>query len=331
MFQRLRKSLLMWNEKRSVRAAIKLAVTAVYSESSNMSSVVQAISRNESGIELARAYIAVQVAAGLTGPLADADIDHAIEELRISQEQLGQAAFERHLERHRELAEQRWSRKRITILDGKRAFREDEWSYAGVLYAMEDAKKGPLSTSERKQVRKLINDAAEAERKLAEYARSRTSPGSTECLEREIADLRRQLADLEGFNSPEMLYTRAMMFFEGDDCPQDYVQAAQLCMAAAKQGLAMAQHALALMYENGHGMPRSYSEAARWYHKAAGQGYAGSQNNLGVLFETGCGVARDYGHALELYRMAADNGDENARENRQRLELRLREGQERRE
>ena len=54
--------------------------------------------------------------------------------------------------------------------------------------------------------------------------------------------------------------------------------------AAADQGDAKAQVALANCYNNGTGIPKDTSEAVKWFKKAAEQGNTSAQSNLGILY-----------------------------------------------
>ena len=55
--------------------------------------------------------------------------------------------------------------------------------------------------------------------------------------------------------------------------------------AAASQGSAPAQHALAQLYEQGNGVVADPALARRWYEKAAVQGHAPSQLKLAQLLD----------------------------------------------
>jgi hypothetical protein len=78
--------------------------------------------------------------------------------------------------------------------------------------------------------------------------------------------------------------------------------------AAAEQGIAEAQYALALMYDLGRGVPENDAEAVKWYAKAADQGYANAQYNLGFMYGTGEGVPENDAEAVKWFRKAAAQG-----------------------
>lgn len=88
--------------------------------------------------------------------------------------------------------------------------------------------------------------------------------------------------------------------------------------AAAGNGDAVAQVALATFYENGSdgsnlcAVARDYAQAAFWYRKAADQGKPGAQLALGNLYHNGQGVQRDDVQATAWYRKAAEQGDVDA-------------------
>jgi len=78
-------------------------------------------------------------------------------------------------------------------------------------------------------------------------------------------------------------YNLAFMYSNGEDIPQDYVEAMAWYRKAAEQGDANALANIAWMYRNGHGVPEDDVEAVAWYRKAAEQGHAAAQFDLGVM------------------------------------------------
>ena len=78
----------------------------------------------------------------------------------------------------------------------------------------------------------------------------------------------------------------------------------QATQAAADQGDAKAQDALAKFYEQQH----NYLKAADYWRKSAEQGYAAAQAALGSCYGMGRGVPRNPVTAATWYRKAADQG-----------------------
>lgn len=89
--------------------------------------------------------------------------------------------------------------------------------------------------------------------------------------------------------------------------------------AAAENGDAMAQVAIAGSYESGPSVSdvphtcacavaRDYAQAAIWYRKAAERGNALAQNGLGRLYADGKGVPQDYAEAFFWLSLASANG-----------------------
>ena len=76
----------------------------------------------------------------------------------------------------------------------------------------------------------------------------------------------------------------------------------------AEQGVAAAQYNLALMYANGNEVPEDDIEAMKWYRMAAEQGHSLASYRLGVLFEIDNGVPPDNVEAFKWFRMAAEQG-----------------------
>jgi TPR repeat protein len=102
------------------------------------------------------------------------------------------------------------------------------------------------------------------------------------------------------------------MYYYGWGVPQDHVQAAYWHRMAAENGHAWSQHNLAWMYQNGQGVPKNTQEAVRLYRAAADQGFALSQHDLGYLYATGQGVELNYVNALKWFDLAAAQGDPRA-------------------
>lgn len=83
---------------------------------------------------------------------------------------------------------------------------------------------------------------------------------------------------------------------------------------SAQEGNADAQFNLGVMYFEGKEVQQSYIEAAKWYGSAADQGDRQAQFNLGLMFYHGTGLPKNYLYAYELFSMAATQGDERARQ-----------------
>jgi len=71
-------------------------------------------------------------------------------------------------------------------------------------------------------------------------------------------------------------------FAARDGAPDDYVQAAEWYLKAARQGHSVAQFNLGLMYGQGQGVVRNQATAEMWLRKAAELGHAGAQYHVGV-------------------------------------------------
>ncbi len=65
----------------------------------------------------------------------------------------------------------------------------------------------------------------------------------------------------------------------------------------AARGDADAQYKLAFMYYDGEEIPQDYEEAAHWFRMAADQGHHDAQLYLGLMYWLGQGVLKDYVHA----------------------------------
>ena len=115
-------------------------------------------------------------------------------------------------------------------------------------------------------------------------------------------------------------YNLAQMYRTGQGVTQDYKTAVKWYTPAAEQGIALAQANLAQMYRKGQGVSQDDKTSVNWYTLAAEQGHALAQYNLGVMYGNGKGVTQDNVYAHMWWDIAASSGDENASENRDRVE-----------
>jgi len=107
----------------------------------------------------------------------------------------------------------------------------------------------------------------------------------------------------------------ASIYLEGEDVPQDYVQAAYWFRSAAEQGFKTAQYNLARMYFNGQGVRQDHVQATYWLQLAAEQGLPEAQNNLGTMYRFGMGLPQNYEQAIYWYHLAAEQGHQRAQYN----------------
>ncbi|ARU31185.1 hypothetical protein CAP31_05480 [Sulfuriferula sp. AH1] len=84
-------------------------------------------------------------------------------------------------------------------------------------------------------------------------------------------------------------------------------------MESAQAGDVNAQYNLGVLYFEGKDAPQDYMEAAKWYGAAADQGDKQAQFNLGLMFYRGIGLPQNYEYAYQLFEQAANQGDERAR------------------
>lgn len=171
------------------------------------------------------------------------------------------------------------------------------------------------------------------------------STGSDGVSRRQIA--RPTLAQLTALASKGDAHSQTALAFSYMDGKRDLASALRWGLAAAKQGVPMAQylvatlyqdsagadphqafawfeaaalrgnvkamHDLAIAYAEGQGTMRNSARAAAWFNRAAGQGYVDSQFDLAVLYERGDGVRQNPQAALKWYLIAAGAGDAQAK------------------
>ncbi|NOT17364.1 MAG: sel1 repeat family protein [Sulfuriferula sp.] len=84
--------------------------------------------------------------------------------------------------------------------------------------------------------------------------------------------------------------------------------------ADAQNGDVNAQYNLGVLYFEGKDVPQDYVEAAKWYGAAADQGDKQAQFNLGLMFYRGIGLPQNYLYAYELFELGAHQGDDRAQQ-----------------
>jgi len=123
---------------------------------------------------------------------------------------------------------------------------------------------------------------------------------------------------------PMAQYLVATLYQDGAAGAADLGQAFAWFEAAALRGNVKAMHDLAIAYAEGRGAPHDASRAAAWFNRAAQQGYVDSQFDLAVLYERGDGVRQNAQAALKWYLIAAGAGDLQARDRASQLASEMR-------
>ncbi|MHC5136949.1 MAG: SEL1-like repeat protein, partial [Planctomycetota bacterium] len=111
---------------------------------------------------------------------------------------------------------------------------------------------------------------------------------------------------------PAAQYRVGMMYYSGQQVPQNSALAALWFTKAARQGYSDAQYFLSLIYGLGEGVTQSDRKAAEWAQKAAEQGHADAQYSLGRMYSTGQGLLPDDVQAVVWLTKAAEQGHADA-------------------
>jgi TPR repeat protein/serine/threonine protein kinase len=108
---------------------------------------------------------------------------------------------------------------------------------------------------------------------------------------------------------------QANRYFHGSGVRQDYHQAFNLFLDAARAGNADAQESVGYMLERGLGVAANPAEALNWYSKSAKQGNPAAQLNLGTLYLEARGTAANYAEAMRWFKLAAKKGNARSKNN----------------
>jgi len=117
------------------------------------------------------------------------------------------------------------------------------------------------------------------------------------------------LIDIGGDESSALASLQSGLARQAAKSPPDL---AEDYRAAAEQGDAASQYALAKCYEEGRGVPQDFAEAFKWCEKAAVQGYADAEYMLGTCYAFGMHVSQDYPVAVRWHEKAASQGHPDA-------------------
>lgn len=118
-----------------------------------------------------------------------------------------------------------------------------------------------------------------------------------------------------------------LLYSEGQDLPQNDLEAKDWFKKAADQGHADAQVNLGTLYSLGRGAPYSDHMALFWFQKAAEQRNALAFAKLGMMYERGRGVPRSLIEAHMWYSLSVAYGEKRAAESREAVAAQMMPGQ----
>ncbi len=103
-------------------------------------------------------------------------------------------------------------------------------------------------------------------------------------------------------------YALAKCYEEGRGIPQNFAEAFEWCEKAAIQGHVDAEYMMGTCYAFGMHVSQNYQEAVTWHEKAARQGHPDAQYIMGLSYNHGLAGTEDHDVAAEWYRQAAAQG-----------------------
>ncbi|HVU36232.1 MAG TPA: hypothetical protein VHE61_22535 [Opitutaceae bacterium] len=152
--------------RRLLRQLIELATKTIYAEEFDFHDLVGKLARNQQGVTLLRAYVAIQCSARLTAALTREDVGDAIATVDAGARHSKWPVFTEILDVHRELAEHYLSLRHLAILRGKLAHKNDEYSYEGAKYSLEHATGGPVSPARLSKLAKVCSEMSSLSRQI---------------------------------------------------------------------------------------------------------------------------------------------------------------------
>lgn len=145
-----------------MKSLIIQATETIYSEQFDYEI---ALKRLEMKSDKLTALIAIKFAVYLDEPVSKEDIKQAIKEVQLSKiEFKEEEQMEGFLDSLKDDTEIDWLERTKSILEGKLAYKENEYSYEAAIYHLEKIKKGPASAKEKEKWKTLSSNLEEAEK-----------------------------------------------------------------------------------------------------------------------------------------------------------------------
>lgn len=149
-------------EFRQMKSLIKQATKTIYSEQFDFEIVLQRLTVKSDKLT---ALIAIKFAVYLDEPVSKDDIKQAIKEVQQSKiEFKEEEQMEVFLDSLKDDTEIDWLERTKSILDGKLAYKENEYSYEAAIYHLEKIKKGPSTPKEKEKWKTLSSNLEAAEK-----------------------------------------------------------------------------------------------------------------------------------------------------------------------
>ncbi|MGF1754909.1 sel1 repeat family protein, partial [Vibrio makurazakiensis] len=106
-----------------------------------------------------------------------------------------------------------------------------------------------------------------------------------------------------------VLYSLAVMYFDGEGTPVDLKKGNDYYLASAEAGYSDAMYQLAFSYDEGKGIAQDFSKSAYWFEQAANLGDASAMYNLGISYLNGQGVEKSCPKAMQLFNNAIEEDE----------------------
>lgn len=154
-------------EFRQMKSLIKQATETIYSEQFDYEVALQ---RLEMKSDKLTALIAIKFAVYLDEPVSKDDIKQAIKEVHLSKIEFKEKEqMEGFLDSLKDDTEIDWLERTKSILEGKLAYKENEYSYEAAIYHLEKIKKGPSTAKEKEKWKTLSSNLEEAEKNYNDH------------------------------------------------------------------------------------------------------------------------------------------------------------------
>ena len=149
-----------------MKALVKQVTESIYSEQFDFSGMLTNLLGQTNTLQ---ALIAIKIAVTADEPISRNDIEQALEEVYLCERDLNEAEMQIFLKTLEESSEIDWLERAKSILEGKLALKENEYSYEAAIYRLEKIKKGPATLKERNKWKILSSNLEQAEKNYNDH------------------------------------------------------------------------------------------------------------------------------------------------------------------
>lgn len=157
---------------RKMKSLIKQATETIYSEQFDFENILKRLTGKSDELT---ALMAIKFGVYLDEPVSKDDIKEAIKEVQLSKiEFKEERQMEVFLKSLKDDTELDWLERTKSILEGKLAYKQNEYSYEAAIYHLEKLKKGPSTAKEKEKWKTLSSNLEETKKNYNDHLQKLT-------------------------------------------------------------------------------------------------------------------------------------------------------------